>query len=969
MRFAFASVLFVSVASAQVPDALFQSMEWRMIGPFRGGRSVAATGIAGNPNTFLFGAVGGGIWKSTDAGAVWTPIFDEQNVASIGALEVAPSNPNVLYAGTGEADIRSDLASGNGVYKSVDGGAHWKNIGLNDTRQIGRIVIHPKNPDIVFVAALGHAYGPNEQRGVYRSTDGGATWSHVLDKGPDIGAVDLTIDPDHPDTIYAATWQARRTTWSQYAPEQGPGSSIYRSTDGGSTWTELGGGGLPAAPGMRRIGIAVARGTNGQRIYALIDHPKEAGLYRSDDGAKTWTRVSADPRITSRAWYFSFIAVDPNHPDQVYIPNVALFRSTDGGRNFTVLRGAPGGDDYHSIWIDPTDSNRMIIGTDQGVSISLNNGATWTPWYNQPTAQMYHVITDNQFPYNVCGCQQDSGALCVPSRTDHFSITERDFKTIGGNEAGYVAPDPKDDNTLYLTDTYGVVTRYDRRTAQAQEITPWPVPSFGLPANRKKYRAPWTTVLVFSHAEADSPESALYLGTQFLLKTTDGGLNWKQISPDLTGPDGRGVLFSIAPSPLFGSLLWTGSDTGLVHLTRNGGRTWEDVTPHGLTAWSKITQLEASHFDAGEAWAAVDRHRLEDYEPHLYRTRDYGKTWTEITAGIAHGAFLNSVREDPKRRGLLYAATETGVYVSVDDGDHWQSLQLNLPAVSVRDLVVKGDDLVIATHGRSFWILDDVTPLRQTAGLAANSAPRLFEPADAVRMFNAWFLGTPLPPEVPAGKNPPSGAMIDYWLPAGYDGRVAIEILDAKGQLVRRYASTDAVPPAPKNTAVADRWFETEAPPGSKPGLNRFVWDMRYAGPAAEPGAPDQEIGPVRGPLVVPGDYTVRFTALGKMSYQLMQRLHVFQDPRAPVEQSVLEEQRDLALRIVSSLTDAQKLGERLKGPADEAQREKLGHVQVELSSALSAVTSADRKAPAQALEVVEEAMKELGQLKAAASR
>jgi photosystem II stability/assembly factor-like uncharacterized protein len=961
MRFVLASALFVSICSAQVPDALFQGMEWRMIGPFRGGRSVAATGIAGNSNTFLFGAVGGGIWKSTDAGVVWKPIFDELHVASIGALEVAPSDANILYAGTGEADIRSDLALGNGVYKSVDGGVHWKNIGLSDTRQIGRIVVHPTNPAILWVAALGHAYGPNEQRGVYRSTDGGANWQHVLDKGPDIGAVDLAIDPDNPDTLYATTWHARRTAWVQYAPEQGPGSNIYRSVDGGSTWTELHGAGLPAGD-MRRIGIAVARGTHGQRVYALIDHPKEAGLYRSDDGSKTWTRVSADPRITSRAWYFSFIAVDPNHPDQVYIPNVALFRSTDGGKNFTVLRGAPGGDDYHSIWIDRTDSNRMIIGTDQGVSISLNNGATWTPWYNQATAQLYHVITDNEFPYNVCGCQQDSGALCIPSRTDHFAITERDFKSIGGNEAGYVAPDPKDHNTLYLTDTFGVVQRFDRRTAQVQEITPWPVPSFGVPANQVKYRAPWTTVLVFSHADP----AALYLGTQFVLKTTDGGLNWKQISPDLTGPDGRGVIFSIAPSPLVASLLWAGSDSGLIHVTRDGGGSWSDVTPPGVTAWSKITQMEASHFEAGEAWAAVDRHRLEDDEPHLYRTRDYGKTWTGITAGIPHGAFLNSVREDPKKRGLLYAATETGVYVSMDDGDHWRSLQLNLPAVSVRDLVVKGDDLVIATHGRSFWILDNVTPLRQTAGLAENSAPKLFEPADAVRMFNAWFLGTPLPPEVPAGKNPPSGATLDYWLPASYAGRVAIEILDGKGQVVRRYTSTDPVPPTPKNTAIADSWFETEAPPSAKPGLNRFVWDMRYAGPAEEPGAPDQEIGPVRGPLVAPGDYTVRLTA-GDQS--ATQRLHVFQDPRAPVEQSVLEEQRDLALRIVSALTDAQKLGEKWKGPANEAQREKLGHVQMELSSALAAVISADRKAPSQAVEVVEEAMKELAQLKAAGSK
>jgi photosystem II stability/assembly factor-like uncharacterized protein len=942
MRWLLALVVSSAACSSQafsqpLPDGLFQSMQWRMIGPFRGGRSVAASGIPGNPSTFYFGAVGGGIWKSTDAGVVWKPIFDDQKVASIGALEIAPSNPRIIYVGTGEADIRSDLASGNGVYKSTDSGEHWKNIGLDDTRQIGRIVIHPANPDIVFVAALGHAYGPNAQRGVYKSSDGGATWRHVLDKGPDIGAVDLAMDPDNPDTLYATTWRARRTTWSQYPPDQGPGSHIYQSTDAGETWKELQGNGLPAGE-SHRMGIAVARGTHGQRVYALIDHPKEAGLYRSDDGAKTWTRVSSDARITSRGWYFSFIAVDPNNPDKVYIPNVALFRSVDGGKSFTVVRGAPGGDDYHSAWIDPTDSKRLIIGTDQGVSISLNGGATWTPWYNQPTAQLYHVITDNEFPYNVCGCQQDSGALCLPSRTDHFSITERDFKTIGGNEAGYVAPDPKDSNTLYLTDTYGVVTRYDRRTAQTQEITPWPVPQFGVPANQRKYRATWTTPLVFSPAEP-----ALYLGTQVLLKTLDGGLNWSQVSPDLSGTQGNGVIFSIGPSPLQAPMIWVGSDTGLVHLTRDGGKHWADVTPPGISPWSKITQMEASHFDAGEAWAAVDRHRLEDDEPHIYRTRDYGKTWTAITTGMAHGAFLNSIREDPKRKGLLYAATETGVYVSADDGDHWQSLQLNLPTVSVRDLVVHGDDLVIATHGRSFWILDNVTPLRQHV---AEGAPALLEPADAVRMFNAWFLGTPLPPEVPAGKNPPSGATLDYWLPSSYSGTVTLEILDAKGKSVRRYASTDPVPPAPRNTAVADLWFEPLQPPTAKPGLNRFVWDLRYTGPTAEPGDEDQEIGPVRGPLVIPGDYTVRLTAGGAQSTHTV---HVFQDPRAPVETSVLQRQLDVALQIVSAI--------------EEAQKRHAKELEVELSSALSAVISADRKPPTQALEVFEAARAKLNAL------
>ncbi len=744
-----------AAAAQPLPSNLFQALEWRFIGPYRGGRVIAVTGVAGDGRTFYFGAVGGGLWKTTDGGTVWEPIFDSQPVASIGAVEVAPSNPNIVYAGTGETDMRSDISFGNGVYKSTDAGKTWNNAGLRDSQQIGRIVIDPRNPDIVFVAALGHAYAPNPERGVYRSTDGGATWSHVLDKGPEIGAIDLAMEPENSRVLYATMWNARRPPWSQYGPIEGPGSGLYKSTDGGDTWSPVTGNGLPTGD-WGHAGIAVARGTDGRRVYALIDAKSASGLYRSDDSGSTWSRVSNDPRITSRGWYFGQIAIDPHDPDVVYLPNVATYRSMDGGKTFEVLKGAPGGDDYHALWIDPTNPARIILGSDQGTNISIDRGKTWSPWYNQPTAQMYHVITDNQFPYWVYGSQQDSGTVALPSRTNHGQINEYDRRWVGGAESGYIAPDPKDPNIVYVGDTNGSLARWDKRTAQSQNITPWPLPAFGTDIAKRKYRFPWTAPLIFSQAGPPT----LYYGAQVLLKTIDGGLHWNEISGDLTGAEkgaatdgavtnanakarGYGVIYSIAPSPLNPALIWTGSDSGMIYLTRTGGKTWTNVTPKGLSDWSKIAQLEASHFDPAVAYAAVDRHRLDDYAPHILRTRDYGKTWTELDNGIAAPAFVNAVREDPARKGLLYAATETGVYVSFDDGGNWQPLG-HLPVVSVRDLVVHGDDLVIATHGRGFYILDDITPLRQAdANLAANGAV-LFKPATALRIVSAGFQGTPV---------------------------------------------------------------------------------------------------------------------------------------------------------------------------------------------------------------------------------
>ena len=624
-----------SSSCQEIPSEFFSGLNWRLIGPFRGGRAVAVSGVPGDSKTFYFGAVDGGIWKTTDTGVVWVPIFDGQPVASIGAIEVAPSNANIIYAGTGESDIRSDLASGDGVYKSDDAGKTWQNIGLRDSRQISRLVVDPQNADIVYVGVLGHAYGPNEERGVFKSTDGGANWKHVLDKGPDVGVSDLAIAAGNPQILVAGMWNARRPPWSAYGPIGGPGSGLYRSSNGGESWVQLSGHGLPDGD-WGRVGVAIS--ADGKRIYALLE-AKLSGLYRSDDGGANWSLVNSDPRLTTRAWYFNSVTIDPANPDVVYVPNIALFKLGDGGKTISIVRGAPGGDDYHPLWIDPTDSSRLFLGADQGASISVDGGNTWTTWYNQPTAQFYHVITNNEFPYMVYGAQQDTGSSGVPNRTDHFQITARDWITTSATEGGYFAPDPLDPNILYDSDAYGAVERYDRRTGLSQNIEPWPVvPLASSPSSTpwasvagasiadRKYRAPWTPMLIFSPVD----KRTLYLGTQYVMTTTDGGLHWQTISPDLTGAarnrkeagdgpsaadareKGYGVVYAIAPSPLKQLEVWAGSDTGLIHVTLDGGKTWKDVTPKDLTAWSKVSMIEASHFAAGEAFAAIDRHQLDD---------------------------------------------------------------------------------------------------------------------------------------------------------------------------------------------------------------------------------------------------------------------------------------------------------------------------------------------------------------------
>jgi photosystem II stability/assembly factor-like uncharacterized protein len=937
-------VLITSAAVAQsVPTELTSGLKWRLIGPFRAGRAVAVAGVPGDSTTFYFGGVNGGVWKTSDAGTVWTPVFDNQPVGSIGAIAVAPSDSNTIYVGTGESDIRSDLSSGKGVYKSMDAGATWTHIGLEDTRQISRIVIDPRDANVVYVGALGHAYGANEQRGVFKSVDGGMHWSKILDQGSEIGISDLAISSGNPQLLFAGAWHTHRPPWSTYAPIDGPGGGLYRSQDAGKTWSRLNGNGLPDGD-WGRVGVDVA--PDGKRVYALIQ-AKKAGLYRSDDGGDTWTLENADARLTGRAWYFNSITIDPHDRDAIYIPNVALYRSEDGGKTISIVRGAPGGDDYHQIWIDPKNPASMVLGTDQGTTVSLDRGQTWSTWYNQPTAQLYHVITDNEFPYIVYGAQQDSGGAAVPSRTDNGQITPRDWFQAGGSESGYVAPDPKDPNIIYLSGTYGSVDRYNRRTGFSQNVTPWPVPAFGSEINQRKYRDPWTPVLVFSPADS----TTLYLGTQYVMKTVDGGLHWQAISPDLTGSTqqpgdktdgpstvqnakqrGYGVVFTIAPSALNRDTIWAGSDTGLIHLTRDGGRTWKDVTPPGLSAWSKISFIEASHFDAAVAYAAVDRSRLDDQTPYLYRTRDFGATWQLISNGIAADSFVRGVREDNEKKGLLFAGTEFGVYISFDDGGHWQSLQLNLPVTSVRDLTIHGDDLIVATHGRSFWILDNITPLRQAADAAKSKAFWLYHPARAVRIDNDSFAGTPLPPEEPTAENPPAGAVIDYFLKSSAS-TVSLEITDAHGKIVHQFSSEDKRPEKHPPLPIAERWFPKPEVLQTNPGMHRFVWNLTWSSSGGSGVDEESEYRTPSGPKVIPGTYTVKLTVDGTPQTQ---PLTIAMDPRSSATSETLEQQLQLGLQIFGDTMEARRTAAEI-----DSVRKKLAALEQEIGEKNSAIKSA----------------------------
>ena len=882
----FANGVFNVFAQQPLPQSLYSGLRWRLIGPFRGGRVNAVSGVPGQPNTFYYGSVCGGVWRSTNAGRTWTPIFDGQPVASIGAIGVAPSNPNVLYVGTGESDMRDSISFGNGMYKSTDAGNSWKPIGLENTRQIARVLVDPRNPEVVFVAALGHAYGPSPDRGVYRSRDGGVTWHKVLYRGDGVGAVDLAFGSRNSKVIYAAMWATRRPPWYVYGPSTGPGSGLFKSTDGGTTWKQLLVG-LPSE-NFGRSGIAVAP-TNPRRVYAIID-AKGGGLFRSDDAGATWRKISGEDRIWGRGWYFGKIVVDPKNPDIVYVSNTALYRSVDGGTSWTPIKGAPGGDDYHQLWIAPDDPQRMIVASDQGAIVTVDGALTWSSWYNQSTAQLYHVAADYRFPYWLIGAQQDSGPVGVPVRSGHSVISMHDWTGVGaGGESGYAAPDPLHPDILYG----GAVSRWNNVTGASQNVSP------ERGAKGGPFRHDWTQPLVFSMAD----RHALYFANQYLYKTTTGGDSWAQISPDLTREDPglppnldaaaaadvpqgggprRGVIYTIAPSPLNAPLVWIGTDDGFIQVTPDDGQTWQNVTPPALTSWSKVTMLEASHFDPNEAYAAVERHQLEDYEPYIYRTRDCGKTWQKITNGLPAGVYVQTIKEDTARRGLLFAGTELGVYVSFDDGDSWQSLQLNLPPTSMRDLAVHGDDLAVATHGRGLWVLDDITVLRQIDGTAANAEAILFKPAEAVMMPPGSEYGTALPKDEPFAENPPNGAMIDYFLKSAAAGPVSLEILDQAGQTLRRYSSDDRTPPRNPNTlTVQSIWMPVPEPLSAAAGMHRWVWDLRGSAPAGgeERGVGGGGSSRGRGVSVQPGTYTVRLTVDGRT---YIQPLTVKSDPRIP---------------------------------------------------------------------------------------
>ena len=909
-------------AAKQIDPKLFQELQWRSVGPFRGGRALAVTGVRGQADTYYFGAVGGGVWKTNDAGRTWKPIFDSQPVASIGAMAVAPSDANVVYVGSGEADMRSSISVGNGMYKSTDAGKTWKQVGLSDSRQIGRILVDPRDANHVFVAALGHAYGPNQERGVFRSKDGGAHWQKVLFHDENTGAIDLAFEPGNPKTIYAALWQTRRPPWSIYPPSNGPGSGLYRSTDGGDHWHGV--AGLPTE-GLGRMGVAFAP-SNPKRIYLIVD-AKEGGLYRSDDSGQNWQQISKDHRIWGRGWYFNEVTVDPKNPDIVYVPNTSIYRSVDGGKSFTVFKGDPTGPDYHELWIDPDDSSRMVLSCDQGAVVTHNGGETWSSWLNQATGQFYHVVTDNQFPYWVYGAQQDSGPATTASAGKYRYLNFHDWRPLeAGDENGYIAPDPLNPGVIYG----GFVSRQDFSNEEIQAMPP-------TIAHSGQFRRTWTLPLVFSPLDAH----VLYFGSQILFRTEDGGNSWQAISPDLTregpgvpsnldpataedAPKGkrRGVIYTIGPSYVKEGEIWAGTDDGQIQLTQDEGKSWANVTPSELTPWSKVTHIEASHSDAGTAYAAVDRHRLEDYQPYLYRTRDFGKTWQRTTNGIPDGSFLNCVREDPFRKGLLYACTERGVYVSFDDGDNWQSLQLNLPMTSVRDLVVHEDDLVIATFGRSFWVLDNVTPLRQIDSHVAAAEVWLYKPGTAYRVRSGSDQSTPIPDDEPMAANAPNGAVLDYYLKEKSTGPIQLQIFNSDGRLVRRFASDDEAPKInPNDLSFPPSWVRAPQPLSAEAGMHRFVWDMRYL-PAKGARASFRRPS---GPLAVPGKYTVQLTAHGKNNTQT---LTVKMDPRVKTSQEELVRQFELASKLSAregEVTVAQQQVAELRKQIDGRKKEASG--------------------------------------------
>ncbi len=890
-------LLFTTINAQNAP--FFDAMKWRMIGPHRGGRTVGAVGVPQQPNVFYIGVNNGGVWKTTDYGRTWIPIFDDQPTGSVGDVVVAPSNPNVLYVASGEGLQRPDLSVGDGVYKTTNGGKTWVNTGLKEGQQIGGLAIDPKDENRVFAAVLGHPYGANTERGVFRTLNGGKSWERVFYIDENTGAVQVTIDPKNSQIIYADMWAGRQGPWENGA-WNGSESGLFKSIDGGTTWKKLTKGLPTTQQGMSRIGFCIAP-SNSNRLYATVDAPPQyGGIFRSDDAGESWTKLTSDPRFWGRGTDFAEIKADPKNADIVYTINVVTWKSTDGGKSWNAFRGAPGGDDYHRMWINPDNTDIILIASDQGAIITVNGGQTFSSWYNQPTAQFYHVITDNSFPYNVLGGQQESGSVGIASRGNDGQVTFRDWHPVGVEEYGYVAADPLDPNIIYG----GKITKSDKRTGQVQNIAPEAVRS-------GKYRFIRTAPVLFSPID----NKTLYFAGNVLFKTLNGGHSWDIISPDLTRDKyddtplsigiyktedmkkmpRRGVIYTVAPSPKDINTIWAGTDDGYIQVTRDGGKTWTNVTPPEITAWSKVSLMDASHFDVNTAYAAVNRIRLDDMKAHIYRTKDGGKTWKEITNGLPNDP-INAVREDPKQKGLLFAGSERAVFVSFDDGENWQSLRLNMPATSIRDLVIKDDDIVVGTHGRSFWILDDITPLRQATPSVKTADATLFTPQNAYRVRWSMYTDTPLPQEEPAGENPPDGAIINYFIKENAKSEVILEIFNAVGQSVRRFSSLDKPYKIP-DVNIPLYWIRPQQILSGEAGAHRFVWDLHYKPLDVSPQYPisaiyQNTVPDPTSPWVLPAIYTVKLTVNGK-TYS--QPLTVKIDPRVKTSAADLKLQHDLS--------------------------------------------------------------------------
>ena len=887
-------------------------LHWRNIGPFRGGRTRAAAGVPSQPNLFYVGQVNGGVWKSDDCGRTWTPVFDGQPTQSIGAIAVAQSDPSVVYVASGEGLQRPDLSVGDGIYRSADAGQTWTHLGLRDGQQIPALAVDPRDANRLFAAVLGHPYGPNEERGIFRSADGGKTWEKVLYIDENTGASDVAMDPSNADVIYASLWEARQGPWEFGNEYNGTHGGIYKSADGGKTWRKLTKG-LPADASQTYVAISPS---DSSRVYATVATTHEVGIYRSDDAGENWRRATTDPRPALRigGGDLPVPKVDPKNADVVYSTSIVMWRSTDGGKTWTAVKGAPGGDDYQNIWINPNNPDIILLVSDQGALVSVNRGRTWSSWYNQPTAQLYHVSASNTFPYRVCGGQQESGSVCISSRGNDGAITFREWHPVGVIEYGYVAPDPLDPDIVYGAGR-GRVSKFHWSTGQVEMVAP---------PRDENQRADRTQPILFSPVDPH----VLYYAANVLFKTTDGAHSWQAISPDLTRPHPgippnlgnmaakdphadkqRGVIYSLAPSFQSLDTIWAGTDDGKIWVTRDGGGQWQDVTPPELTPWSKVTQLEASHFDDQSAYASVSRFRVDDLRPYVYRTHDGGKTWRLITAGLPKDAPIDTVREDPVRKGLLFAGSETSVWASFDDGERWQSLQLNLPHTSMRDLWIHDNDLIVATHGRSFWILDDITRLRQIKDSVGQSSAWLFEPAPAWRVRRDTNTDTPLPPDEPFGENPPDGAILDYFLRQPASGPVRLEILDAKGDVIRRYTSTDQPEPAEaalKTLGIPPLWVRPPRILLSGAGMHRWIWDLHCSPPESlRHGYPISAVPHdtprlPQGPRVLPGVYTVRLTADGRT---LSAPLTVKMDPRVKTATAGLQRQFDIETQLASMMT------------------------------------------------------------------